>query len=63
MRFKRGFGADEREIRTHHHGPPFPTTYGAFREMLGEFTRLLTEPEVPDAVVEDAGAQLYRYFA
>ncbi|MDQ1431924.1 MAG: hypothetical protein QOF40_2526 [Actinomycetota bacterium] len=63
IRFKRGFGAFEREIRSLATGAPAARGAAAFRAVLHDLTALLTEPEVPDAVTEDAGARLYRYFA
>lgn len=63
IRFKRGFGAVEREIRTRVAGPPAPDGAAPFHALLREFTALATAPGVADAVTEQAGAQLYRYFA
>ena len=67
IRFKRGFGADEREIRTFVVGPPPPPGAAQLDAILGELLRELTErfthPDVPDPVTEQAGAVLYRYFA
>jgi CelD/BcsL family acetyltransferase involved in cellulose biosynthesis len=63
IRFKRGFGASEREIRSVATGAPAADGAATFRAVLGDLTELLTEPEVPEAVTGDAGARLYRYFA
>jgi CelD/BcsL family acetyltransferase involved in cellulose biosynthesis len=63
VRFKRGFGAVEREIRTRVAGPPAPDGAVPFRAVLHEFSLRLTAPEVSDALTETAGARLYRYFA
>jgi lipid II:glycine glycyltransferase (peptidoglycan interpeptide bridge formation enzyme) len=63
IRFKRGFGAREREIRSLATGAPAADGRDTFGAVLEDLTALLTEPEVPDAVTEDAGARLYRYFA
>ncbi len=65
IRFKREFGAIERELRFIKWTPPgcVPETGAPFRNMLGEITQLLTAPNVPDEVTAAAGARLYRYFA
>ena len=63
IRFKRGFGAMEREIRSCAAGVPLSDAYTQFRGVLGEVTELLTAPDVPDPVTEAAGARLYRFFA
>ena len=63
IRFKRGFGADEREIRTFVAGPPLPPAAAQLDAILREITARFTRPEVPDPVTEQAGAVLYRYFA
>ncbi len=62
-RFKRGFGADEREIRRLAWGPPLPTATAPWRALLADVTQRCTEPSVPDEVAATAGAVLYRYFA
>jgi CelD/BcsL family acetyltransferase involved in cellulose biosynthesis len=63
IRFKRGFGSEEREIRVLASGPPLPAGHSQFRALLTDLTALLTDPAVPDAVAEQAGDVLYRYFA
>lgn len=63
IRFKRGFGAIEREIRTTVAGPPAPASAAEFHALLHDITRKLTAPEVSDARTEEAGTRLYRYFA
>jgi CelD/BcsL family acetyltransferase involved in cellulose biosynthesis len=65
IRFKRQFGAEERELRFLRRDPPGWDTRPALanQRMLGELTRLLTRPEVPDEISAEAGAHLYRYFA
>jgi CelD/BcsL family acetyltransferase involved in cellulose biosynthesis len=61
--FKRKWASDERRIVTLRSGTwlqaPEQEEFG--RE-LGELTRLLTDPSVPDEVTARAGALLYRYF-
>jgi CelD/BcsL family acetyltransferase involved in cellulose biosynthesis len=63
IRFKRGFGADEREIRTRVAGPPAPAGAGPFQALLHDVTGKVTAPTAPDALTEAAGARLYRFFA
>lgn len=65
IRFKRQFGAAERELRFLRLDPPAWDDHPALapKRMLGELTQLLTRPEVPDEITAEAGAQLYRYFA
>jgi hypothetical protein len=63
IRFKRGFGAIEREIRTRAAGANPTGDADKFLATLGDATRRLTAPEVPDPFTADAGAVLYRYFA
>jgi CelD/BcsL family acetyltransferase involved in cellulose biosynthesis len=65
IRFKRQFGAAERELRFLRLDPPGWDERTALepKRMLGELTKLLTRPEVPDEITAEAGAQLYRYFA
>jgi hypothetical protein len=65
IRFKREFGATERELRFFKRTPEgYPGERGAeLRPVLGEMTRLLTSPAVTDDVTAAAGAVLYRYFA
>ncbi|MBN9737965.1 MULTISPECIES: GNAT family N-acetyltransferase [unclassified Pseudonocardia] len=61
VRFKRGWAAQEQRIRTlRPHGTVPP--HGPVDGLLGDLTRLLTGPEVPDCVTDQAGALLYRYF-
>ncbi len=63
IRFKRGFGSDEREIRMLASGPALAPAHTQFRALLADLTVLLTDTAVPDAIAEQAGAVLYRYFA
>jgi len=65
IRFKRQFGAAAREVRFLRLDPPGWDDRPAIapRRMLGDLTKLLTRPEVPDEICAEAGAQLYRYFA
>ncbi|MBP2366352.1 GNAT family N-acetyltransferase [Pseudonocardia parietis] len=61
VRFKRGWATREQHIRTlRPHGTVPP--HGPVDGLLGDLTRLLTGPEVPDCVTDQAGALLYRYF-
>ena len=65
VRFKRQFGAEEKEIRflCHDPGGATPAAVGELRSALGRLTQLLTDPAVPDEVTSEAGDLLYRYFA
>ena len=65
IRFKRGFGAAERELRFLSHDPAGWRDERAAetRRLIGHLTSLLTAPDVPDAVTARAGALLYRLFA
>ena len=65
IRFKRHFGAEERELRFLRLDPPGWDDRPALepKRMLEQLTQLLTRPEVPDEITAVAGAQLYRYFA
>jgi hypothetical protein len=63
IRFKRNFGAEEHELRFLRWTPPAWRETITNRSILGEITRRLTEPQVPDDVTARAGAALYRYFA
>jgi CelD/BcsL family acetyltransferase involved in cellulose biosynthesis len=61
-RFKAKFGAEEGQIdrlrRSTAEVRPDPLSV-----QLGEVTRILTAPDVPDEVTESAGEAFYRYFA
>ncbi|SFN86890.1 Acetyltransferase involved in cellulose biosynthesis, CelD/BcsL family [Pseudonocardia ammonioxydans] len=61
VRFKRGWATREQRIRTLRPHGSLPT-HTPVDELLGDLTRLLTGPEVPDRVTDQAGALLYRYF-
>jgi CelD/BcsL family acetyltransferase involved in cellulose biosynthesis len=65
IRFKRSFGAAERELRFLRYTPPGWSDARAVdaRRLLGQLTSLLTEPDVPDDIAGRAGALLYRLFA
>jgi hypothetical protein len=65
IRFKREFGAAERELRFLKWTPPGtgPERGAELRGTLGEMTRLFTAPAVADGITEEAGAALYRFFA
>jgi CelD/BcsL family acetyltransferase involved in cellulose biosynthesis len=65
LRFKAKFATEERRISTlaspgRTPAPPWAADFG---RALGELTSLLTRPDVPDQVTDEAGALLYRYFA
>ena len=63
VRFKRKWATDEHRLLTLRSGTPRPGP-GAreFGDALSGLTGLLTDPAVPDAITERAGALLYRYF-
>lgn len=65
IRFKRQFGAQERELRFLRLAPPGWDDRPALASMrrIGDLTALLTQPDVPDEISAEAGALLYRYFA
>jgi hypothetical protein len=65
IRFKREFGAPERELRFLRWTPPGCRVESRteLRAVLGEVTRLLTAPAIPDEVTGAAGDSLYRLFA
>jgi CelD/BcsL family acetyltransferase involved in cellulose biosynthesis len=70
IRFKRGFGGQERELRTVELPPTASDdpkadagTSAQTRRALAQATRLLTDPDVPDRATEVAGSVLYRLFA
>ena len=60
--YKRKWAAVERRILTLNAGGPPRGRRSDVDQLLGEVTALLTDPSVPDAVTERAGASLYRYF-
>jgi CelD/BcsL family acetyltransferase involved in cellulose biosynthesis len=65
IRFKRQFGAQERELRFLRLAPDGWDDQPALaqKRLLGDVTRMLTRSDVPDEVSAEAGALLYRYFA
>jgi hypothetical protein len=65
IRFKRQFGAAERELQFLRLDPPGWDDGPAQgqKRILGEITAHMTRPEVPDDLTAQAGAQLYRHFA
>lgn len=65
IRFKRQFGAMERELRFLCYFPPnsHDRHHNELRGLFADLIRLLTSPNVPDDVTRQAGALLYRYFA
>jgi CelD/BcsL family acetyltransferase involved in cellulose biosynthesis len=61
--FKRKWASVERRIITLRSGTwPQRPEQEQFGRELGELTRLLTDPAVPDEITARAGAVLYRYF-
>lgn len=65
IRFKRQFGADDRELQFLRLDPTGWDEAPAVEQkrILSALTMRLTQPDVPDDVAAQAGAQLYRYFA
>ena len=65
IRFKRNFGAAERELRVLDYRPPGwrDDRADAVRRLLGDLTSLLTAAELSDEVAARAGTLLYRFFA
>jgi lipid II:glycine glycyltransferase (peptidoglycan interpeptide bridge formation enzyme) len=65
IRFKRQFGALEREVRFLRYVPPCWRDHQSdeLRRVLAELSRLLTAPDTPDELTARAGALLYRFFA
>jgi CelD/BcsL family acetyltransferase involved in cellulose biosynthesis len=65
IRFKRNFGAVERELRVLDYRPPGwrDDRADAVRRLLGDLTSLLTAAELSDEVAARAGTLLYRFFA
>ena len=63
IRFKRGFGGDEREIRVLASGPMLRPASARFGSVLSDLTERFTDPAVPDVLTEQVGAFVYRYFA
>ncbi|HEY2207627.1 MAG TPA: GNAT family N-acetyltransferase [Pseudonocardia sp.] len=59
--YKRKWASEERRVVTLRGGPD-PTPKTEVGTMLGELTRLLTQPTVPDEISTQAGALLYRHF-
>jgi CelD/BcsL family acetyltransferase involved in cellulose biosynthesis len=61
--FKRKWASAERRVLTLRAGrPPSTPAQREFAATLGELTRILTDPAVPDEVTANAGAALYHYF-
>ena len=62
--YKRKFATEERRVTVLRHTPAgYANPNGAdAARTLGELTRLLTADDVPDAVSEQAGDLLYRFF-
>ncbi len=61
-RYKRGWGSVEGRIRTLNAGGPPRGRRADVEETLATMTDLFTDPSVPQAVTERAGAALYRFF-
>lgn len=62
-RFKRHYGAVEREIRHLRYVPATARTVAATdADLLGRVTALLTDPATPDELTRVAGAAWYRHF-
>lgn len=59
VRYKRKYATEEGVVRKFSGGPPSHDPLGA---TLGELTRVLVDPSVPDAATERAGDLLYGYF-
>lgn len=59
--YKRKWASQERRVLTLRGGPD-PRPKAEVGAMLGELTRLFTEPTVPDEISTQAGALLYRHF-
>lgn len=63
LRFKRKYATEEKTIHSLQIVPHAPSRREAeLRALLPQLTSLLTRPDVPDRVSEDAGNLLYRYF-
>jgi CelD/BcsL family acetyltransferase involved in cellulose biosynthesis len=62
VRYKRGWASVEGRIRTLNAGGPPRGRRADVEETLSTITDLLTDPSVPQAVTERAGAALYRFF-
>jgi CelD/BcsL family acetyltransferase involved in cellulose biosynthesis len=63
VRFKRSFGAEEYEVRFLRWTPPAWEDHPDRRRVLAEFTRHMTDPELPDAIAKEAGSAFYKLFA
>jgi CelD/BcsL family acetyltransferase involved in cellulose biosynthesis len=65
IRFKRDFGAVEREVVALDYRPPGWRNDGdgELRRLLGDVTQRLTAPTMSDDIADEAGTLLYRLFA
>jgi lipid II:glycine glycyltransferase (peptidoglycan interpeptide bridge formation enzyme) len=65
VRFKRKFATQEKTITTLRYEPPGSSSVerGEVSAVLSVVTRLLTDERVPNRITEEAGDELYRYFA
>ena len=63
LRFKRKYATEEKTIHSLQRLPQPPSSRETeMRALLPRLTSLLTAPEVPDHLSEEAGNSLYRYF-
>jgi CelD/BcsL family acetyltransferase involved in cellulose biosynthesis len=63
LRFKRKYATEEKTIHSLRRVPRPPSSREVeLRALLPRLTSLLTSPEVPDHLSEEAGNALYRYF-
>lgn len=64
IRYKMKFATEEKTISFLRHTPDAPPNPGdqELRSLLGPLTQLFTDEAVPNAVTEQAGNLLYRYF-
>ena len=63
LRFKRKYATEEKTIHSLQHLPKPPSRREAeLRALLPQLTSLLTDPDAPDHLSEQAGNVLYRFF-
>ena len=63
IQYKRKYATAEKTITLLQLGSESPTPGSVVASRLTDLTRLLTDPEVPDSVTEQAGSLLYELFA